>query len=158
MSLLKPGQLAPSFTLLNQRGKSISLAEFNGKKNIVIYFYPKAMTPGCTVQACGIRDSATTFSDLDTVVLGISPDPFLRLARFEEKQGLNFDLLSDEEHAIAQLYGCWDMKKFMGREFMGVLRKTFIIDKKGKVAFVMDKVNTKTHHQDVLSWIKDNLS
>ena len=149
---------APSFELLNQRGESISLAEFNGKKNVVLYFYPKAMTPGCTVQACGIRDSASEFHDFDTVVLGISPDAFARLARFEEKQGLNFNLLSDEDHVVTESYGCWDMKKFMGREYIGVLRKTFIIDKTGKISLVMDKVNTKTHHQDVLLWIKNNLS
>ena len=149
---------APSFELLNQCGESVSLAEFNGKKNVVLYFYPKAMTPGCTVQACGIRDSASEFHDFDTVVLGISPDVFARLARFEEKQGLNFNLLSDEDHVVTESYGCWDMKKFMGREYMGVLRKTFIIDKTGKISLVMDKVNTKTHHQDVLLWIKNNLS
>ena len=149
---------APSFDLLNQRGENTSLAEFNGKKNVVLYFYPKAMTPGCTVQACGIRDSASEFYDLDTVVLGVSPDAFERLARFEEKQELNFNLLSDEDHAVTESYGCWDTKKFMGREYMGVLRKTFIINKTGKISLVMDKVNTKTHHQDVLLWIKNNLS
>ena len=91
-------------------------------------------------------------------MLGISPDAFARLARFEEKQELNFNLLSDEDHVVTESYGCWDMKKFMGREYMGVLRKTFIIDKTGKISLVMDKVNTKTHHQDVLLWIKNNLS
>ena len=102
---------APSFELLNQRGESISLAEFNGKKNVVLYFYPKAMTPGCTVQACGIRDSASEFHAFDTVVLGISPDAFARLARFEEKQELNFNLLSDEDHVLADAFGVWGLKK-----------------------------------------------
>ena len=157
MALIKVGETAPNFGLLNQRGENVTLSEFSNKKNIVLYFYPKAMTPGCTVQACGIRDSAVEFDELDTVVLGISPDSFSRLARFEEKQELNFDLLSDEDHIVTKSYGCWDMKKFMGKEYMGVLRSTFIINKTGMVSFVMGKVNTKNHHQDVLSWIKGNL-
>jgi peroxiredoxin Q/BCP len=157
MAFPEVGQLAPGFSLKNQRGETITLDDFKGKKNVVLYFYPKAMTPGCTVQACGIRDSQSEFSAVDTVVLGVSPDPFPRLARFEEKQDLNFDLLSDEDHAVTELYGCWDLKKFMGREFMGVLRTTFVINKEGRIALVMNKVKTKTHHDDVLGWIKDNL-
>ena len=115
------------------------------------------MTPGCTTQACGIRDSKAEFADLDTVVLGVSPDPYPRLARFEEKQDLNFDLLSDEDHAVTESYGCWDLKKFMGREFMGLIRTTFIIGKDGRLLHVMDKFKTKTHHDDVLAWLKQNL-
>lgn len=157
MAFPEVGQSAPSFSLQNQRGETVTLDDFKGKKNIVLYFYPKAMTPGCTVQACGIRDSQSEFAAVDTVVLGISPDPFPRLARFEEKQELNFDLLSDEDHAITESYGCWDLKKFMGREFMGVLRTTFVINKEGNIALVMNKVKTKTHHDDILAWIKDNL-
>lgn len=157
MAFPEVGQSAPDFSLQNQRGETVSLADFAGKKNVVLYFYPKAMTPGCTTQACGIRDSKAEFADLDTVVLGVSPDPYPRLARFEEKQDLNFDLLSDEDHAVTESYGCWDLKKFMGREFMGVLRTTFVIDKKGKIALVMNKVKTKTHHEDVQNWIKENL-
>jgi len=156
MAFPEVGKAAPKFSLQNQRGETIKLSDLKGK-NVVLYFYPKAMTPGCTVQACGIRDSKKAFADLDTVVLGVSPDPFPRLARFEDKQDLNFDLLSDEDHAITEAYGCWGLKKFMGREFMGVLRTTFVIDKKGKIALVMDKVKTKTHHDDVLGWIKENL-
>ncbi len=151
------GQSAPDFSLQNQRGETVSLADFKGKKNVVLYFYPKAMTPGCTTQACGIRDSKAEFADLNTVVLAVSPDPYPRLTRFEEKQDLNFDLLSDEDHAVTESYGCWDLKKFMGREFMGVLRTTFVIDKSGKIALVMNKVKTKTHHEDVQNWIKENL-
>jgi len=150
MAFPEVGQSAPDFSLQNQRGETVSLADFAGKKNIVLYFYPKAMTPGCTTQACGIRDSKAEFADLDTVVLGVSPDPYPRLARFEEKQDLNFDLLSDEDHAVTESYGCWDLKKFMGREFMGVLRTTFVIDKKGKIALVMNKVKTKTHTGQIL--------
>jgi peroxiredoxin Q/BCP len=157
MAFPEVGQAAPGFSLQNQRGETVNLADFKGKKNVVLYFYPKAMTPGCTTQACGIRDSKKEFDDLDTVVLGVSPDPYPRLARFEEKQELNFDLLSDEDHAVTEAYGCWDLKKFMGREFMGVLRTTFVIDKTGKIGLVMNKVKTKTHHDDVLEWIKSNL-
>lgn len=152
------GQMAPAFCLKNQRGEDVSLADYKGNKNVVLYFYPKAMTPGCTVQACGIRDSKAEFEALDTVVLGVSPDPYPRLARFEEKQALNFDLLSDEDHAVTEAYGCWDLKKFMGREFMGVLRTTFVINKAGEIALVMNKVKTKTHHDDVQEWIKANLN
>ena len=115
MSTLKLGNLAPSFSLQNQSGVKVSLKDFMGKANIVLYFYPKAMTPGCTVQACGLRDSKKQLAKLDAVALGVSPDPVQRLAKFEEKQSLNFDLLADEDHAVADKYGVWDLKKFMGR-------------------------------------------
>lgn len=158
MALPKIGNIAPAFKLKNQRDEWVALKDFRDSKNVVLYFYPKAMTPGCTVQACGIRDSQAGFSALDTVVLGVSPDPSARLARFEDKQSLNFDLLSDEDHAIAEKYGVWDLKKFMGREFMGILRTTFIIGKDGRLKHVINKVKTKTHHDDVQAWIKDNLA
>ena len=158
MTFAKVGTTAPQFTLLDQRGKEVSLADFNGKQNVVLYFYPKAMTPGCTVQACGIRDTYAEFNSIDTVVLGVSPDSVDRLVKFEDKQELNFTLLSDEDHAVTELYGAWGLKKFMGREFMGVLRSTFVIDKQGTIAMVMDKVKTKTHHEEVLDWIKSNLA
>lgn len=158
MTFAKVGTTAPQFTLLDQRGKEVSLADFNGKQNIVLYFYPKAMTPGCTVQACGIRDTYAEFKSIDTVVLGVSPDSVDRLVKFEDKQELNFTLLSDEDHAVTEQYGAWGLKKFMGREFMGVLRSTFVIDKQGTIAMVMDKVKTKTHHEEVLDWIKSNLA
>ena len=155
MAFPKTGSVAPAFTLLDQDGSKVSLKQFKGEKNVVLYFYPKAMTPGCTVQACGIRDSKKAFAKLDTVVLGVSPDPVARLGRFIEKQELNFTLLSDEDHAITEKYGCWDLKKFMGREFMGVLRTTFIIGKDGRVKHVMAKVKTKSHHDDVMALIKE---
>ena len=158
MAFPKIGNLAPAFKLQNQHGETVSVRDFRDQKNVVLYFYPKAMTPGCTVQACGIRDYKKEFAKLDTVVLALSPDPVARLKKFEEKQSLNFDLLSDEDHAIADKYGVWDLKKFMGREFMGILRTTFIIGKDGRLKLVMDKVKTKTHHDDVASWIKENLS
>lgn len=158
MALPKVGNLAPAFSLLNQQGEKVSLKDFKGNKNVVVYFYPKAMTPGCTTQACGIRDSQKEFSKLDTVVLGMSPDPVERLQRFIDKQSLNFDLLSDEDHKIADKYGVWGLKKFMGREFMGILRMTFIIGKDGRLKHIMEKVKTKSHHDDVLAYIRENMA
>jgi len=155
MAFPKVGSMAPAFSLLDQDGKKVSLAQFKGKQNVVLYFYPKAMTPGCTVQACGIRDSKKVFAKLDTVVLGVSPDPVAKLGKFIEKQDLNFTLLSDEDHAVAEKYGAWGLKKFMGKEFMGVLRTTFIIGKDGRLKHVMDKVKTKTHHDDVIAVVKE---
>ena len=157
MGFAKVGTQAPAFTLLDQRGNKISLADYAGKKNVVIYFYPKAMTPGCTVQACGIRDTYAKFQALDTVVLGVSPDSVDRLVKFEDKQELNFKLLSDEDHSVTDSFGAWGLKKFMGREYMGVKRSTFVIDKQGVIVMVMDKVKTKSHHEDVLDWINKNL-
>ena len=156
MALPKVGNMAPAFTLPNQNGEKVSLKDFKGKKNVVLYFYPKALTPGCTTQACGIRDSKKEFDKRDTVVLGVSPDPAKKLQNFIDKEELNFDLLSDEDHAIAEKYGVWGLKKFMGREFMGILRMTFIIGKDGRLKHIMEMVKTKTHHDDVLE-ILDNL-
>lgn len=153
----KEGNMAPAFNLLNQKGEKVSLKDYKGEKNVVLYFYPKAMTPGCTVQACGLRDTKRKYSSNKTVVLGVSPDAPERLQRFQDRDKLNFDLLSDPEHKIAEKYGVWGLKKFMGREFMGIKRTTFIIGKDGKLKHIMDKVNTKTHHEDALNWIKENL-
>ncbi|WP_323844439.1 thioredoxin-dependent thiol peroxidase [Microbulbifer magnicolonia] len=158
MAFPKIGNLAPAFTLTNQNGDKVSLKDFRDKRNVVLYFYPKALTPGCTTQACGIRDSAGDFEKLDTVVLGVSPDPEAKLQKFIEKHQLNFDLLADEDHGIADKYGCWGLKKFMGKEYMGLLRTTFIVDKSGRLRHIIDKVKTKTHHEDVLQWIGDNLA
>tara|TARA_B100000902_G_scaffold350459_1_gene359773 strand:- start:3430 stop:3903 length:474 start_codon:yes stop_codon:yes gene_type:complete len=154
MASVKLGNLAPAFSLQDQNGNKVSIKDFRDKKNVVIYFYPKAMTPGCKVQACGIRDSKRKLGNLDTVTLGISPDSVVRLKKFEEKESLNFTLLSDEDHSVAEKYGVWGLKKFMGKEFMGVIRSTFIVDKEGRIAFLMPKVNTKTHHEDVLNVLK----
>ena len=150
MASVKVGNNAPSFTLLDQNGQKVSIRDYRSSKNVVIYFYPKALTPGCTLQACGLRDSKRKLSILDAVALGVSPDPVSRLKKFEDKESLNFLLLSDENHAIADKYGVWGLKKFMGKEFMGVIRSTFIINKQGKIAHIMSKVKTKTHHNDVL--------
>jgi len=154
MTFPKIGNMAPLFTLKNEDGKKISLRAFRDKKNVVLYFYPRAMTPGCTVQACGIRDNSKTFNKLDTVVLGVSPDSVNKLNKFINKYDLNFSLLSDEDHAVAGKYGCWGLKKFMGRESMGILRTTYIIGKDGKLKHIMDRVKTKSHHDDVIPIIK----
>lgn len=151
MSTLKIGNLAPPFTLVDHAGTKVNLKDFRGDANVVLYFYPKAMTPGCTVQACGLRDSKKQLAKLDAVALGISPDPVSRLQKFRERDGLNFTLLSDEDHTVADKYGVWGLKKFMGREFMGIRRTTFIIDKQGRLVHIMDKVNTKSHHDDAIA-------
>lgn len=155
MGFPKVGNMAPAFSLPDQNGSKVTLSQFKGKQTVVLYFYPRAMTPGCTVQACGIRDSKKALAKIDTVVLGVSPDPVAKLGRFIEKQELNFTLLSDEDHAVTEKYGAWGLKKFMGREFMGVLRSTFIIGKDGRLKHVMAKVKTKTHHEDVIALVKE---
>jgi peroxiredoxin Q/BCP len=151
------GASAPDFTLQDQHGNAVSLSQFRGSKQVLVYFYPKAMTPGCTVQACGLRDVKAELEAQDTVVLALSPDPVKGLKKFAERDGLNFTLLSDADHAVAEQYGVWGLKKFMGREFMGILRTSFLIDKQGRLAHVMDKVTTKTHHDDVLALLKSGL-
>ena len=155
MAAVKVGNLAPVFTLQDQNGEKVSIKDFRNKKNVIVYFYPKAMTPGCKVQACGIRDSKRKLGNLDAVTLGISPDPVARLKKFEDKEALNFTLLSDEDHSIAEKYGVWGLKKFMGKEYVGIHRVTFIIDEEGILRHVMAKVKTKTHHDEVLEIINN---
>ena len=152
MSFLKVGDQAPDFELKNQNGDPVRLSDYKGK-TVVVYFYPKAMTPGCTTQACGLRDANESYAAKDIVILGLSPDPYERLKRFDAKYDLNFNLLSDEDHSVADLYGAWGLKKFMGREFMGILRSTFVINSEGVISHVMSKVKTKSHHEDVLALI-----
>jgi|SRR5690554_807799 len=151
MSLPSVNSPAIDFTLKNQHGDDVQLSSFMGKKNVVLYFYPRASTPGCTVQACGMRDYHAELAKRNTVCLAVSPDTVKKLLNFSDKQQLNFDLLSDEDTQVAQSYGVWALKKFMGRESMGILRTTFIIGKDGKIQHIMDKVKTKTHHDDVLA-------
>lgn len=157
MALPKIGNMAPAFSLQDQAGNAVSLKDFKGKKNVVVYFYPKASTPGCTVQACGIRDYKKEFAKAGTVVLGLSPDPVKKLDTFTRKQELNFPLLADEGHKVADKYGVWGLKKFMGKEYMGINRMTFIIGKDGRLKHIMEKVKTKSHHEDVLAFIKAEL-
>jgi thioredoxin-dependent peroxiredoxin len=156
MSLPKIGNPAPAFKLPDQNGTMHALKDYKGEI-VVVYFYPKALTPGCTVQACGLRDSSNELAKLGVKVFGVSLDSQKLLTKFTEKQKLNFTLLSDEDHAVADKYGVWGLKKFMGREYMGLHRMTFIIDREGKLRHIMEKVNTKTHHDDVLQWISANL-
>ncbi|WP_430459755.1 thioredoxin-dependent thiol peroxidase [Thalassolituus sp. LLYu03] len=144
---------APAFSALNQKSETVTLDSLKGKK-VLLYFYPKAMTPGCTTQACGVRDNADEFARLNTVVLGISPDAPARLQKFIDRDGLNFDLLSDEDHSIADAYGVWAMKKFMGKEFMGIHRISFFIDEQGVLRHIMKKVATKSHHDDALAVLR----
>jgi peroxiredoxin Q, (thioredoxinreductase) len=155
MKTLKVGENAPHFTLPNQNNEMVSLTQFQGKK-ILVYFYPKALTPGCTIQACGLRDSKAELENLGVVILGISPDSPKKLAQFIEKKELNFTLLSDEEHLVAEQFGVWGEKKFMGRTFDGIHRISFLIDEQGKIAQVFDKFKTTDHHQVVLDYLKNN--
>ena len=152
MQRLTKGDNAPVFTLLNAQGLSISLANFLDKK-VLIYFYPKAMTPGCITQACGLRDSKSELEALNTIVLGISPDPVNKLAAFTNKKSLNFTLLSDEDHKIASSYGVWGEKKFMGRTYDGIHRISFLINEKGIIENVFDKFKTTNHHEVILEYL-----
>ena len=152
MNTLQAGAPAPSFSLPNEQGDMINLADLAGKK-VLLYFYPKAMTPGCTVQAQCLRDTQSEFTDRNVVVLGISPDAVKRLPKFIEKENLNFSLLSDEDHAIAEAFGVWGEKKFMGKIYDGIQRISFLIDEQGVVEHVFDKFKTKDHHQVVLDFL-----
>ncbi len=156
MALPKIGNLAPAFTLNNQDGEKVSLKDFRGKKNVVLYFYPKASTPGCTVQACGMRDALSELSDHDTVVLGVSPDKEPALQKFIAKQGLNFDLLSDPDHQVAEKYGVWGLKQFAGKEYMGLIRTTFLIDKEGRLRHIPEKFTTKNHDGVILDYVREH--
>ena len=150
---LSAGANAPDFTLPDQYGQPVSLSGLRGKK-VLVYFYPKAMTPGCTTQACGLRDVNAELTALNVAVLAISPDASKRLKKFEERDSLNFRLLSDEDHAVADAFGVWGPKKFMGKEYDGIHRLSFLIDEEGKVAHRFDKFKTSDHHQVVLDLVK----
>jgi len=153
MNRLVKGDKAPQFTLDDDNGNSISLADLTGKK-VLVYFYPKAMTPGCVTQACGLRDINAELADLNTLVLGISPDPVKKLENFVTKKELNFPLLSDTDHAVADQFGVWGEKKFMGKIYDGIHRISFLIDEQGMVEKVFDKFKTKDHHQVVLDYLQ----
>ncbi|WP_462408835.1 thioredoxin-dependent thiol peroxidase [Neobacillus sp. Marseille-QA0830] len=153
---VEAGVQAPDFTLEAQTGEKVTLSDFKGK-NIVLYFYPKDMTPGCTTEACDFRDMHAQFEELNAVILGISPDPVNRHQKFTEKYGLPFLLLADPEHEIAEAYGVWKLKKNYGREYMGIERSTFIIDRQGQIANAWRKVQVKGHVEEALSYIKENL-
>jgi thioredoxin-dependent peroxiredoxin len=148
--MISPGDKAPNFTLSDQDGNEVKLSSLRGRK-VVLYFYPKADTPGCTTQACGVRDHAADYDAAGAVVLGVSRDPVERIAKFDDKHSLGFRLLSDADHAVAEAYGVWVEKSMYGRKFMGMQRSTFVIDPKGKVTHVFPKVSPKTHDDVVLA-------
>ncbi|MDE5414881.1 thioredoxin-dependent thiol peroxidase [Alkalihalobacterium chitinilyticum] len=151
------GQTAPDFKIPANTGETVSLSDYKGK-NIVLYFYPKDMTPGCTTQACDFRDHHESFADVDAVILGVSPDPVDRHTKFIDKHGLPFILLADENHEAAEAYGVWKLKKNFGKEYMGIERSTFIIDKEGKIVKEWRKVRVKGHVEEALSYIRENLT
>ena len=152
MQILQAGQAAPAFSLSNENDQAVTLNDLKGKK-VLVYFYPKAMTPGCTIQAQGLRDSQAELAKYNVVVLGISPDAVKRLPKFIDKEQLNFSLLSDEDHSVAEAFGVWGPKKFMGKEFDGIHRISFLIDENGKIEQVFDKFTTKNHHTVVLDYL-----
>jgi peroxiredoxin Q/BCP len=155
--MIEAGQQAPNFQLPSDSGETISLEQFRGKKNVVLYFYPKDNTSGCTREAQGFRDALEEFTKRDTVILGVSPDSIKSHQNFKAKHQLNFPLLSDPEHQVAEMYGAWGKKKMYGREYMGIIRSTFVIDKDGIVRRVFPKVKVAGHVEEVLKAV-DELS
>jgi len=151
--MLKEGNKAPDFTAVDQDGKKIKLSSFKGKKNVILYFYPKDMTPGCTTEACDFRDSHKNFKA--TAILGVSIDSPERHQKFIDKYDLPFTLISDVDQKVVQKYGVWQEKKLYGRKFMGIVRSTFIIDKKGIIRKIYPKVKVKGHVEEVLEALKE---
>ena len=154
MNTLNAGDKAPLFTLNDQGGNPVSLEECLKTSQVLVYFYPKAMTPGCIVQAEGLRDSKEILDELNVKVIGISPDPVRKLANFCVKKSLNFTLVSDEDHQVADQFGVWGEKKFMGKVYDGIHRLSFLINQDGTVAHLFDKFKTKDHHEKVIEFIQ----
>ena len=148
--MLETGTKAPNFTLPDQHGEPVKLASLKGSP-VVLYFYPRADTPGCTTQACGVRDRRSEYKAAGATVLGVSPDKPDKLAKFDDKHDLGFTLLGDEDHSVAEAYGVWVEKSMYGKKYMGIQRATFVIDAKGVIATVIPKVSPKTHDDVVLS-------
>jgi peroxiredoxin Q/BCP len=146
---VEEGQEAPDFTLPDQDGNEVTLSELRGQP-VVLYFFPKADTPGCTTQACGVRDHGSDYERSGARVLGVSPDTVTAQRKFADKYGLDFTLLADENHEVADLYGVWGEKKMYGKTYMGVQRATFLIDADGRIARVFPKVSPQTHDEVVL--------
>jgi peroxiredoxin Q/BCP len=149
MTMPAVGEKAPSFNALDADGKKVKLSDFKGKK-VVLYFYPRDLTPGCTKEACGFRDDLPKFDSKDVAILGVSSDDEASHRRFRETHDLNFTLLSDPQHELAETYGVWQEKNMYGRKSWGIKRTTFIIDEKGRIAHVFGKVDTANHSKDVL--------
>ena len=150
--MIEPGQPAPDFDLPDQNGDRVKLSDLRGK-TVVLYFYPKADTPGCTVQACGVRDHHADYQHAGAIVLGVSPDPVKAIGKFDRKHSLGFPLLSDESHEVAERYGVWAEKSMYGRKYMGNERTTFVIDPEGKIKDVLHKVKPAEHDDLVLAAI-----
>lgn len=150
MALLTAGTKAPQFKGTTQNGKTVTLSDYKGKK-LVLYFYPKDNTPGCTAEACDLRDHYQTLLKQGYHVLGVSPDSIKSHQKFIEKYDLPFDLIADEDHLLAELFGAWGEKSMYGKKYMGILRSTFIINEKGIIERVIEKVNTKAHANQVLA-------
>jgi peroxiredoxin Q/BCP len=148
--MIETGARAPDFTLPDQDGNPVSLGDYAGK-TVVLYFYPKADTPGCTVQACGVRDHLPNYAEAGAVVIGVSPDPVRAVKKFADKQSLDFTLLADADHAACEQYGVWAEKSMYGRRYHGALRATFIIGPDGIVAHVIPRVTPRTHDDEVLA-------
>jgi peroxiredoxin Q/BCP len=148
--MIEAGRPAPDFTLPDQDGEPVALADLRGRP-VVLYFYPKADTPGCTVQACGVRDHLPAYEQSGAVVLGVSPDPVDAVKKFHAEQGLNFTLLADADHAVCDRYGVWGEKSMYGKTYFGAQRATFVIDAGGVVSAVIPKVSPKTHDEQVLA-------
>jgi thioredoxin-dependent peroxiredoxin len=149
---LKPGDPAPDFTLPDQNGDAVTLSGLRGR-TVVLYFYPKADTPGCTTQACGVRDHHADYANANAVVLGVSPDPVKAIGKFDHKYGLGFPLLADEHHEVAEQYGVWVEKSMYGRTYMGNERTTFVIDPDGNIKDILHKVKPAAHDDLVLAAI-----
>ena len=149
------GMHAPDFTLKNENGNDVSLHDFAGKQYVLLYFYPKDATPGCTTEACDFRDAYESFSDLNAVILGVSPDGEKAHTKFIEKHGLPFSLLIDENHAVSEAYGVWKLKKMYGKEFMGIERSSFLIDPTGTVIKEWRKVTVKGHVEETLETLRE---
>jgi peroxiredoxin Q/BCP len=156
MMAVEIGKKAPDFAVEANNGETVRLSNFKGK-NVVLYFYPKDMTPGCTTEACDFRDNIQQFTEVNAVVLGVSPDPAVRHQKFSEKYGLPFLLLADTDHQVSEDYGVWKLKKNFGKEYMGIERSTFIIDKEGILVKEWHKVQVKGHVEEALTYIKENL-
>jgi len=147
---IESGIPAPDFELPDDTGTHRKLSDFRGKP-VILYFYPKDDTPGCTTEACNFRDDYSAYEKTDVMILGVSPDSIKSHVKFKEKYGLPFPLLADEDHKVCELYDVWGLKKFRGREYMGVLRTTFLIDKEGKIVQVFEKVKPAEHSAELLT-------
>lgn len=149
--MLKPGDKAPEFTLTDQDETAVSLSDYRGR-NVLIFFYPKASTPGCTTQACGLRDVRDDIGD--TAILGISPDAPAKQKKFDDKHGLGYPLLADEDHAVAEAYGSWGEKSMYGRKFMGIIRSAYLVDEEGAIAEAWPKISPKDTPKKLLAALK----